>query len=93
MLESGSSYGQSLDQKLSLRNAYGQWYIDYLLGEETVQVEVHIYNMSGQEIISPVSFSANNAGSYQIEGIEDLRGIYLIQVRSNDKFVNKTVKL
>jgi hypothetical protein len=92
MIKNGE-FNQKLDTKVSLRNAYEQWYLDYTLGEAQTQLEVRIYNMSGQEVKAPQSFEANGAGTYPLQNLNDLDGIYLIQVVGKDVFLNKQVKL
>lgn len=84
---------QDFDQKLSLRNAYENWYVDYTLGKEVTQLEIRVYNMSGQEVKAPMSFEAHGAGTYPLQHLNDLDGIYLIQVIGKDVFLNKQVKL
>lgn len=92
MIENGS-FTQKLDTKVSLRNAYDNWYLDYTLGEAQTQLEIRVYNMSGQEVKAPMSFEANGAGTYPLQHLNDLEGIYLIQVIGKDVFLNKQVKL
>lgn len=84
---------QNFDQKLSLRNAYENWYVDYTLGKEVTQLEIRVYNMSGQEVKAPMSFEAHGAGTYPLQYLNDLEGIYLIQIVGEDIFLNKQVKL
>lgn len=92
MIENGS-FTQKLDTKVSLRNAYDNWYLDYTLGEAQTQLEIRVYNMSGQEVKAPMSFEAHGAGTYPLQHLNDLEGIYLIQVIGKDVFLNKQVKL
>ncbi|MEQ8625744.1 MAG: T9SS type A sorting domain-containing protein [Vicingaceae bacterium] len=88
-----ASFEQKLDHQMSLRNAYGQWFVDYTLDDNQQQVEIHILNMAGQEVKEAISFGASNAGTYPLQNLQDLNGIYLIQVKTKDGFINKTVKL
>src|SRR5690554_2912175 len=92
MIENGS-FTQKLDTKVSLRNAYDNWYLDYTFGEAQTQLEIRVYNMSGQEVKAPMSFEAHGAGTYPLQHLNDLDGIYLIQVIGKDVFLNKQVKL
>jgi len=84
---------QDFDKKLSLRNAYENWYVDYTLGKEITQLEIRVYNMSGQEVKASMSFEAHSAGTYPLQHLNDLEGIYLIQIVGKDIFLNKQVKL
>lgn len=84
---------QDFDQKLSLRNAYDNWYVDYTLGKEMTQLEIRVYNMSGQEVKAPMSFEAQGAGTYSLQHLNDLEGVYLIQIVGEDTFLNKQMKL
>ena len=88
-----ASFEQKLDHQLSLRNAYGQWFVDYTLDGNQQQVEIRILNMKGQEVREAISFGASNAGTYPLQNLQDLNGIYLIQVKTKDGFLNKTVQL
>ncbi|HLW08475.1 MAG TPA: T9SS type A sorting domain-containing protein, partial [Marinilabiliaceae bacterium] len=91
LLDEGS-FEQNLNEQLSLRNAYKQWFVDYTLGEEITQLEVRIYNMQGQLVKATESFQANGAGTYQLQNTENLKGIYLIQVVGKNHFVNQRIK-
>ncbi|MCB0802888.1 MAG: T9SS type A sorting domain-containing protein [Flavobacteriales bacterium] len=88
-----NSFIQKLDSKLELRSASNQWFLDYTLSQENTQLSISVYNLAGQEVIAPIEFSANGAGSYAIREIQNLEGIYLIRVISKDGIINKTVKL
>ena len=76
-----------------MRNAFGEWFGDYTLDDNQQQVEIRILNMAGQEVKKPISFGASNAGTYRLQNLQDLDGIYLIQVKTKDGFLNKTVQL
>ncbi|MEQ8909252.1 MAG: T9SS type A sorting domain-containing protein [Vicingaceae bacterium] len=89
-----SAYSQAIESELNLRNAYGEWYLDYTFdNDETRQVEIKVLNMNGQEVIAPQSIGLNGAGSFELNGLENLDGIYLIQIRTAEKFINQTIKL
>ena len=92
LIEDGS-FKQKLDHQLALRNAYGDWFVDYTLDDQQQQVEIRILNMAGQEVKEAISFGASNAGTYRLYNLQDLNGIYLIQVKTKDGFLNKTIKL
>ena len=49
--------------------------------------------MNGQLVSTPETVGVSGSGNLTINGVENLRGIYLIQVRSKDEILNKTVKL
>ena len=92
LLETPST-NQNLSDNISLRNAYGNWYVDYEFGESLTQVEVYVYNMNGQEVKVPVFFTAKENGSFQINSLERLNGIFLIQIKSNQGIISKIIKL
>lgn len=89
--EKGSN--QKLDYSLSLRNSGQQWNLDYQLSEQSTQIEVQLLNTRGQQVISPFNFSVSHSGTYHLRGLNDLKGIYIIRVISNNQIINKTIKL
>jgi hypothetical protein len=84
---------QKLDNAFSLRNSQGQWYLDYTLSENQNRVEILVFNMSGQQVTKIISFSASNAGTYPLENLRELEGMFVIQVKSNEGLLNRTVNL
>ena len=87
-------FTQKLDQNINLRNAsFNNWYIDYTLGNEETPLNIKVFNINGQEVIAPVSWSASGSGTYKVQGLEDLDGIFLIQIKSDKQVINKTIKL
>lgn len=93
-LLNGQSVQKIDNNTLSLRNANGQWYLDYtLLNEELSNFEIRIYNMAGQEVRPPYIFSASYSGNRLINQLNQLNGIFLIQVKSDNGIINKTIKL
>jgi len=84
---------QNIDQKFDLRNSYGTWYLDFTLDNENTNVEINVFNLSGQLVLSPNSFTLSGSGVVPIDELNALEGIYLIQIKSNNQFLNRTVKL
>ena len=85
---------QSIEDQLNLRNAHGHWYLDYAYQDQISRnLEIKILNLNGQEVINTQSLGVNGFGTYQIEGLENLNGIYLIQIKTADAFINQKVKL
>lgn len=85
---------QNLEGYLDLRNSYGNWFIDYSFDNNDVhQLEINVYNVKGQHVISPNNISVNGAGNYKIEGLNELHGIYLIQIKSSNGVFSKTISL
>ena len=84
---------QTLKHGLELRNSNGIWHLDYTLDEEQNRLEVKVYSMNGALVINPISFSASGSGTWPLQELNSLHGIYLIQVISNDEILNKTIKL
>ncbi len=92
--ESSDSYSQQLDQVFELRSNTNGWWLDYSFKSDYQhQTEVRVYNLSGQEVISPSRFSLEKSGTLQLNQLQELNGIYLIQIISEDEILNKTVKL
>lgn len=87
------SFNQKIESNLNLRNQNQNWFIDYNFGKDYTNVEIDIYNMSGQQVKSTILFSASEAGTFMLPQLNDLEGIFLIQVRSKEGVVNKTIKL
>jgi hypothetical protein len=83
---------QGINPKFALRTAYGEWYLDYILGSSETQIIISLYNTAGQKVRKDIVFSATYSGSYPLN-LPDLKGIFVIQIRSNGQIVNKTVKL
>lgn len=84
---------QTIKQDLSLRNSNGEWLLDYSLGDTEQTLSVSIYNMNGQLVSDKVEFSTSGAGYYRLNNLANLHGIFLIQVKGNNLFLNKTIKL
>ena len=84
---------QKLESNLALRNSNGQWFLDYTLGNDNENISVAIYNMNGQLVREEFQFAASGAGYQLLNDLSSLNGIYLIQVKGNGMFLNKTVKL
>ncbi len=84
---------QKLDRGVSLRNSYGDWYIDYNVGSETTQFEVKVYNTAGQLVKDGISFSSSNIGYERITGLNELNGIFIVQIKTNDLVVTRSVNL
>lgn len=93
LLASNYSTIQGINQNFKLRNSFNDWFVDYSLSNNNVPVEIRIYNTAGQLVKEPISTTVSGTGSLPIQGIDQLEGIFLIQVKSLDEFLNKTVKL
>ena len=87
------NFEQELDFNLKLINNNGYWSLNYTLDDNLTILDISIYNLNGQLVLNPISFSASGAGSYSISELNELNGIYLIQVKTKDGVLNKTVKL
>lgn len=84
---------QKIDQGISLRNSSGDWYIDYNIGSENTQFDVTIYNTAGQIVREGISFSSSNIGYERITGLNELNGIYIVQIKTKDLVVTRSVNL
>lgn len=84
---------QDVNSVFNLRNFYNDWYLDYTVGEEITQVQVQIFNLAGQQVKNPTSISLVNSGSIKIPNLNELSGLFIIQITSNKNVVNKTIKL
>ncbi|MBL4708357.1 MAG: T9SS type A sorting domain-containing protein [Flavobacteriales bacterium] len=87
------SFTQNLDRNLELRNSYNQWFLDYTLEEDLSKVEVRLFNLNGQEVLNPRNFSLSGSGSQPLGQLNNLKGVYLLQIRNKDEVLNKTIKL
>jgi len=92
LIEEGE-FIQDLNDQLRIRNVYGEVYLDYTFDNNQHNVELEIFKTNGQMVKGTQRFSAAGAGTYLIRELQDLKGIYLIRIKTNDQFVNKTVKL
>lgn len=93
LIEKEAELVQEINHSLSLRQSYSDWFVDFNFGSETKEISIKVLNMNGQEVINPVEVSAENAGSFRINGLENLSGVFLIQVISQKEIISKTVKL
>lgn len=84
---------QQLDSKFSLRKSNGVWYLDYNFIEKNSQVEIQLFNLTGQKVRKTESFKASSSGSYQLQSLEGLNGLFLAQVKGKDSFLNKIINL
>ncbi len=93
-LMDNQSIVQNIKDHISLRSSFGNWYIDYeFTNNDNQQLEISIYNTNGQLIVSPNRIGVNGAGNYKLDGLNELSGIYLIQIKSNDQVISKTISL
>lgn len=82
------------NNSLDLRRSNDGWYLDInRSSEETAQFEVRVYNLAGQIIAEPSSFSVNKSGSIPLYLLNSLKGVHVIQVISKDQILNRTVNL
>jgi len=86
-------YQFKIEDQFDLRRSYDNWFLDYTFGNENSNVEITVYSVSGQEVIQPVHYTLFGAGTLPLQQLNELRGVYLIQIKSNDELLNKTVKL
>jgi hypothetical protein len=85
---------QDLDRVFNLRNNVNGWWLDYSFKSDfSKQIELKVYNLSGQEVIAPASFSGEGSGTIRLNELDNLQGIYLIQIVSEGEILNKTVQL
>jgi|GEM_PF-608833 len=85
---------QAIENGMSLRNNMNGWWLDYQFKNDSQhQVEIRVYNLSGQEVLAPSSFNVERSGTIQLNQLNELQGIYLIQVISEGEILNKTVQL
>jgi hypothetical protein len=88
-----NSLTQNLDKRLKLRSSNNEWFLDYTLNNESSNIQIHIFSMNGQEVTVPIEFSVSESGSRHLQNLNNLKGVYLIKVISNNQIINKTVKL
>ncbi len=84
---------QEIDKTLSLRNALGNWYLDYAFsGDREERIQISLYNTAGQLIQNTQAYSVRGSGSLTLR-FEELQGIYIIRIQSNNEFLNQTIHL
>lgn len=92
-LKENTDIKQKVDNNLSLRNALGDWYLDYAFrGDREERIQISIYNTAGQLIQNTQSYSIRGSGSLPLR-FEELRGIYIIRIQSNNEFLNQIIHL
>ena len=85
---------QMMEEALALRNNMNGWWMDYsFTNDYQHQMEVRVYNLSGQEVIAPSSYQVSGSGSIPLYQLQELSGIYVIQIVSEGEILNKTVQL
>lgn len=85
---------QQIEEALSLRNNMNGWWMDYsFTNDYQHQLELRVYNLSGQEVIAPISYNVSGSGTMQLNQLQELSGIYVIQIVSEGEILNKTVQL
>lgn len=92
-LLSGNTNNEPLSEGFSLRNNNGILYLDYSLEDENTQVEINVFNLNGQRVIKPIQTTVNEGGSFPINNLSELNGIYIIRAVSNKYSLNETIKL
>lgn len=92
-LESNTSTNQDLDESFQLRNSNGNWYLNYKLSDENQNLVITVFNINGQQVGNSISFNANGEGNYLLRNLNNVDGIYLIQVKGDKLFLNETIKL
>ncbi|MAY82597.1 MAG: hypothetical protein CMP59_00525 [Flavobacteriales bacterium] len=94
LVEGELSIIQKLDDAISLRNNQSGWWIDYSFSSpDQKQLEIRVYSLAGQLVVSPESVSVNGSGSLALSQLRSLNGIFLIQVIGGGEIVNQRVKL
>jgi hypothetical protein len=84
---------QKLDSKINLRESYGSWFLDYKLGNINQLFKVNVYGLNGQQVIPSYEISLSENGSFQLSALNNLEGIFVIQIIGQKEVINKTVKL
>ena len=84
---------QKIDDRLKLRESYGNWFLDYNLGEELETVLVSVYGMNGQQVLSKIELNLSENGTHKLEELNNLNGIFIIQIVGSKNVLNQTIKL
>ena len=84
---------QKLGNNLKLRESYGNWFLDYNLGEEVETVVVSVYGMNGQQVLSKMELNLSENGTHKLDELNNLNGIFLIQIVGSKNILNQTIKL
>ena len=84
---------QKIDDRLKLRESYGNWFLDYNLGVELETVVVSVYGMNGQQVLSKIELNLSENGTHKLEELNNLNGIFIIQIVGSKNVLNQTIKL
>ena len=84
---------QKLDNNLRLRESYGNWFLDYNLGEEAETVVVSVYGMNGQQVLTKMELNLFENGTRKLDELNNLNGIFVIQIVGSKNVLNQTIKL
>jgi hypothetical protein len=90
---SSESKLQKIDSNLNLRESYGNWFLDYNLGDETETVVVAVYGINGQQVLSKMELNLSKNGTYKLDELNNLNGIFVIQIVGSKNVLNQTIKL
>ncbi len=85
---------QKVNSEINLRESYGNWYLDYNLGELSNQrFKISVYGLNGQLVVPESEINLSENGTYRLQNLNDLEGIFVIQIIGQEKVINKTIKL
>lgn len=85
---------QKVNSEINLRESYGDWFLDYNLGELSNQrFKISVYGLNGQLVIPEAEINLSENGTYRLQNLNNLEGIFVIQIIGQEKVINKTIKL
>jgi hypothetical protein len=76
---------------LQLINKSGLWFVNYDLDRKE-QFNISVFSLTGQLVKNISSTNLEGSGSFQIPNLNNLKGVYLLQIRGSENQINQTVK-
>jgi hypothetical protein len=76
---------------LQLINKAGLWFVNYDLDRKE-QFNISVFSLTGQLVKNISSKSLEGSGSIQISNLDNLKGVYLLQIKGSKNQINQTIK-
>ncbi|MDA9783041.1 hypothetical protein N9B55_01370, partial [Vicingaceae bacterium] len=93
-VEMNKSIIQKFNSEMNLRESYGEWYLDYNLGElGTQRFKVSVYALNGKLVLPASEINLSEHGTYKLQGLTKLDGVFVIQIVGQNNILNKKIKL
>jgi hypothetical protein len=76
---------------LQLINKSGLWFVNYDLDRKE-QFNISVFSLTGQLVKNISSTNLEGSGSIQISNLDNLKGVYLLQIKGSKNQINQTIK-